>query len=489
MNTKSQRKAAHPLEVMLDMTITLLSPPHTRKLIGSLKEAIAKVVTPTQTVFISGNDARLSVIEEALYDYCCNIKSPGIRVIQLLSGSGTPLTRANMREKLHLITPFPGAGARTGAQNINNGLVTVLPMHLSCVPWELEHGRLKADVAIVHTSAPCAGNLHLAEGGIAMAAVAGARTVIAVANKQYPFLYGDCNIPIHDVDYLVEVDVPPATHPVHREDVRDAVTASNIATLLNDGDIIQMGIGNIPKMVLRELGKRGRKNLSIWSEVLLVNKDLRSLIESGVITGTGFQELHRRGYMYTGIVLAETQEDYAWLRKNHRVLRVLGQDVINNYGTLRTLARNEHRVVSVNAALMFDLFGQGAAHTYSKEGESIFQSGFGGSNDFNRGADQSIIALPSTRIVDGKVMSNIVPCLPEGTHVTYGSADVKVVVTEYGIVHLSHLTLLERAEVMVRNLVHPDLRESVLKETARKIPAFREWAKREIATLTASKAS
>ncbi len=93
-------------------------------------------------------------------------------------------------------------------------------------------------------------------------------------------------------------------------------------------------------------------------------------------------------------------------------------------------------------------------------------SGFGGQVDFIRGAAHSkggkpIIALHSTA-KNGEV-SRIVPFLKKGAGVVTTRADVKYVVTEYGIAYLHGKNLQERTIALI-NIADPKFRPDLIKE-------------------------
>jgi acyl-CoA hydrolase len=123
---------------------------------------------------------------------------------------------------------------------------------------------------------------------------------------------------------------------------------------------------------------------------------------------------------------------------------------------------------SINGALMLDLAGQVVADFIN--GKQY--SGIGGHEDFTSGAslesdDRSLICLPSTAASDGRVLSRIVPGLPEGSIVTTPRHQLDIVVTEYGAAEVAGLTVRERARALAE-LAHPDFRDG-LREAAERL--------------------
>ena len=125
------------------------------------------------------------------------------------------------------------------------------------------------------------------------------------------------------------------------------------------------------------------------------------------------------------------------------------------------VSRNDN-MVAINSAIEVDISGQVCSDSIG----TYIYSGFGGQVDFIRGAAHSkggkpIIALPSTA-KQGK-MSRIVPYLKQGAGVVTTRADVKYIITEYGVAYLHGKNLQERTKALI-NIAHPDFRDDLIKE-------------------------
>jgi GNAT superfamily N-acetyltransferase/acyl CoA:acetate/3-ketoacid CoA transferase beta subunit len=226
-----------------------------------------------------------------------------------------------------------------------------------------------------------------------------------------------------------------------------------VASLVADGDTLQLGIGGIPGAVLAMLAHK--RDLGIHSE--MISDGVLELWRKGVLTG-------KRKTLKPGKIVAAfamgSKDLYAALDRNP-VFEFYPSDYTNNP---RIIAQNEG-MVSINSALQVDLTGQVCADSLG----SRFYSGFGGQVDFIRGAawsprGRSIIALPSLA-KDGTV-SRIVPALSLGAGVVTTRADVDFVVTEYGIASLKGKTIRERAVALIQ-IAHPEHR-ALLVEGAKK---------------------
>ena len=104
-------------------------------------------------------------------------------------------------------------------------------------------------------------------------------------------------------------------------------------------------------------------------------------------------------------------------------------------------------VISINTAIEADIYGNvNSSHMF---GTDIY-NGIGGSGDYTRNASVSVFITPCTA-KDGKI-SSIVPMV---SHVDHTEHDVDVLVTEEGYADLRGLSPKERAQLIIRNCVHP----------------------------------
>ena len=273
---------------------------------------------------------------------------------------------------------------------------------------------------------------------------------IAQVNKNMPYTYGWARKHISEFDYFVEFDedlpivpVPPITE-VERQ------IGKNCASLINDGDCIQLGIGGIPNAICEEL--KQKKDLGLHSE--MVGDGVVDLIRSGVINNS--KKNLNNGKTILGFAFG-TKKLFDFLNGNKDV-EMTPMDYVNNPVII---AQNDN-LVSVNSCIEIDLMGQVVSDTI---GLNQF-SGIGGQVDFVRGATmskggRSIMAMPSS--AKGGTISKIVPKLTEYSAVSTTRNDVNYVVTEYGIAQLKGKTNRERARALI-NIAHPNFRDELAKE-------------------------
>lgn len=274
--------------------------------------------------------------------------------------------------------------------------------------------------------------------------------VIAQVNKHMPRTFGNSIKHVRDFTCFVEYDEPlPEVIGGEISDVEMEI-GRYCASLINDGDCLQLGIGGIPNAVCLQL--KDKKDLGLHSE--LVGDGVVPLLESGVINNK--RKVVNNGRTVLGAAFgSKILCDYI---NNNPSVEMHPIDYVNNP---IEIAKNDN-MVSINSCLQVDLLGQVVSDTI---GLSQF-SAVGGQVDFVRGATmskggRSIIAMPST--ARKGTVSRIVPIITEGSAVTTPRNDVNYVVTEYGIAQLKGKTLKERTKELIR-ISHPKFRPALVLE-------------------------
>jgi 4-hydroxybutyrate CoA-transferase len=349
----------------------------------------------------------------------------------------------------HHITTFAG-GASRGL--VSDGLADFIPSFFKDVP-ALLGDTIPVDVAVVNVSLP--DDEGYCSLGVAcdynVAATKHAKKIIAQLNECMPRVGGRDNaIHISRFDAIVPcADTLPQIPAPALSQVENEI-GRHCASLVEDGDTLQLGIGAIPDAVLARLGDH--RDLGIHSEMF--SDGAVGLMRAGVVNGS-------RKTLYPGKAVATfligSSVLYDFVNGNPDVL-MLPVDHLNDPNVI---AQNE-RLVSINSCLEVDFTGQVNAESV---GTRQF-SGAGGQVDFIRGAamsrgGRSIIAMPSTAARG--TLSRIVPTFLPGAIITTSRCDVDHIVTEYGIASLKGRTLRERAAALIA-IAHPDFRDSLSEE-------------------------
>ncbi len=349
---------------------------------------------------------------------------------------------------------FIGANSR---QAINNGTAEFIPIFLSEVPLLFKKNLIKSDVAFIHVSPPdehgfCSYGVDV---GTIKTPAERSKIIIAQINKYMPRTLGDSFIHINKISYIVEHDEPifelPQVDPKASPEELNAFDkiGGYVASLIEDGSTLQMGIGAIPDSVMKYL--HDKKDLGIHTEMF--SDGIIELVQNGIINGEK-KTLHP-GKIIAGFVLG-TNKIYDFI-DNNPIFEFHPQEYVND----PFVVSKNNKMVAINSAIEVDLTGQVCSDSIGTK----FYSGIGGQVDFIRGAARSeggkpIIALPST--TKNHSVSRIVPTLKTGAGVVTSRGDVHYVITEFGIADLYGKSIQERAKALI-NVAHPNFREELEK--------------------------
>lgn len=360
------------------------------------------------------------------------------------ASSFSGILNATAAEKLSLSSMGAIGALRTVAAS---GRLGIVPCHVSQIGPMIEQGLIGCDVAFLQVSAPDAGGNHSFGliGDFVQAAVNKARVVIAEVNECVPFTLGDAVLPAARIDCAVQVARTPVEVPPAKIGETDQAIARSAADYIEDGAVLQVGIGATPDALLRLL--HDRRDLGVHSG--MIGDGLVDLVEAGVVTNA--LKPIDRGVSITGALIG-TGRLFAFADRNPRI-GMRGSAYTHNGAVLSQLPK----LVTINSAVEVDLTGQ----VNAEQSGSQYLGGTGGQVDFVRAGSRSpggrsIIALPAT--AKGGAISRITVAL--SGPVTTARSEVDVIITEYGAAELKGRTLAERARRLV-GIAHPDFREEL----------------------------
>lgn len=399
-----------------------------------------------QRVFIHGSAATPVHLLEALQAKHTALKE--VELVSITSLGNVNFDRPELRGSFFFNSLFVSAATRSV---VNSEAGDYVPVFLSEIPQLFYRNILPLDVALIQVSPPDAhGYVSLGTSvDIARAAVEMARYVVAQVNPKMPRTHGDGFIHASKINALVwhEAELPVVDYSSAASPAVEKI-GKHVATLIEDGATLQLGIGTIPDQVLRNL--TGHKDLGLHTEML--SDGVIPLLESGVINNS--RKKLNTGRSVTAFMTG-TQKLYDFVHDNPSI-RVMDISYVNDTSVIR----QNQKVAAINSAIEIDLTGQVCADSIG----TYQYSGIGGQMDFIRGASLSpggkpIIALPS---VTNKGVSRITPFLKEGAGVVTTRGHVHWVVTEYGVADLFGKNLKQRAKALI-SLAHPDHRETLEK--------------------------
>ncbi len=257
---------------------------------------------------------------------------------------------------------------------------------------------------------------------------------------------------VDEIDVLIETDRAPLNLADVVPTAEELTIAQFAMQFIHSGSTVQTGIGGIPNQIATLLAQSDVTDLGVHSEMFTTG--LMRLHQAGKVTNRKGSEFD--GYSPTTFA-AGIPELYEWLHENTEV-RFLPVKIVNSP---ERIAKNRN-MVTINGAMMIDLSGQVVADSIS--GTQF--SGIGGHEDFVSGPGltangRSLVCLPSTSTVNGRLVSRIVPKLPLGSVVSTPRHQVDLVITEYGVAELHGRTVNERSMALAA-IGHPAFRDELL---------------------------
>jgi acetyl-CoA hydrolase len=415
----------------------------------SAAEALAAVGSG-QRVYLQGGCAVPVVLVDALVARAGSLER--VEVVHLHSEGPAPYVAPAMAPHFRHNALFIGANVR---QAIGEGRADFTPVLLSQAPG-LFSTVLPLDIALIHVSPPdrfgfCSLGISV---DCAKPAAEAAGAVIAQVNPRMPRTHGDSFLHESQLDFLVEADQPLIEIKVQQPDAVALGIGRHVASLVEDGSTIQIGIGSVPNGVLSCLGDH--RHLGVHTEMF--SDGLLDLVLSGVIDNAA--KSYHAGKIVTSFVMG-SRRLYDFVDDNPMV----EMHPVTFTNDPEAIARND-RMVAINSAIEVDLTGQVCADSLGHR----FYSGIGGQLDFVRGAARSsggkaVIALPST--ASRGSVSRIVIELQPGAGVVTTRGDVGYVVTEYGVAALHGRSIRQRARALI-DIAHPAFREQ-LEHDARRL--------------------
>ncbi len=354
------------------------------------------------------------------------------------------------KDKFQLSSGFYGAPTR---KTHPRGNVSLVPTHLHATndrfldefPYDVlllsttpvnRHGYVWSGL-----SAPC------------YRAIEEAGMVVAFVNPNVPVVFGETEIPIDCIDWLVEDDSPIGTFEPAPLSETDKVIGQYVASLVEDGSTIQLGIGGIPDAVAQAF--MSKKDLGVHTE--MVTSSMADLVEAGVVNGSK-KTLHPRRLI--GGFASGSKKLVEFMTENPGA-QLMPLSYVNDPWVV---ARN-YKMCSINTCIEVDLTGQIASESI---GPMQF-SGTGGQNDTAEGAihcpgGKSIIAFASAITKkDGTRISKIKSVLTPGSIVTLSRNNIDYLVTEYGIAPMKARPIRQRVDNLIA-IAHPDFREQLRAE-------------------------
>ena len=335
------------------------------------------------------------------------------------------------------------------------GIQNYIPCNLGEIPDYYRRFIEPVDMMVVKTCPVDAhGYFNYSAANLWHGAVASrAKLIVVEVEPLLPYVHGINNgLHISQVDYIIDGEGHPLPElPVLAPTDADRAVARLIASEVEDGACLQIGIGAMPNAVCSLLLESGVRNLGVHTEML--TDGIIDLYRAGVVTGSA-KSVHP-GKIVCSFGLGSLAT-YDAIHDNPDI-SCQPVDMTN----LPHLIMQNDRLVAINNTTQMDLQGQAASESNGHR----HISGSGGQLQFVRGAyasngGKSFVCMSSTYERDGVRRSRVVLNLTPGNIVTAPRSDMMFVVTEFGLVNLKGRSIPERAKAMI-SLAHPDFRDDL----------------------------
>src|SRR6201996_8493399 len=324
------------------------------------------------------------------------------------------------------------------------GRLAVVPCSYSALPRLFAEGALPGDVGLIQVSPPDQdGYCTLGVGADYSAdAIEHTPVLIAEVNQRMPASRGTPRLPPSRFSAVVETDRPLPETPEHPPDGTQRAIGRHVATLVEDGDTIQLGVGTLPSAILQALS--GHADLGVHSG--MISDAALTLVDKGVITGAR-KEIDA-GVIVTGAALG-SQQLY------QRIPELPVEFRAASYTHAPQVLARLRSLVAINAAIEVDLSGQIGAEVR----QGVYVGAVGGQADFCRAASttgaRSIIALRARSAGGSSIKARL-----QGGSVTTPRTDVDYVVTEYGVAQLRGASFSQRAARLIA-VAAPEYRDEL----------------------------
>jgi len=399
-------------------------------------------------IFIGSNAAVPNALVQDLIDNSQELRD--IETVHILTLSDNVWAEKRYSDLFKVNSFF--IGGKNVREAVAEGRADYTPCFLSEIPTLFKEDIMPLDAALIMVSPPdkygyCSLGVSV---DVVMSAVKSAKYVVAQINPKMPSTNGHSFVHVNQIHAWLEQKQTLPELPIPEIDPISERIGQYVATLVENGSTLQLGIGKIPDAVLRYLVNH--KDLGLHSE--MISDGVIDLIEGGVINNR--KKTFHKGKSVVTFCMG-TQRLYDFVDNNQHVEFYPAEHINSPIN----ISRNDN-MVSINSAIEVDLTGQVVSDSIGHQ----FYSGIGGQVDFIRGAwlskgGKPIIALPSTT-KDGKI-SKIVAHITEGGGVVTSRGHVAYVVTEYGVANLIGKNIRERALELIR-IAHPKFREQLLND-------------------------
>lgn len=363
--------------------------------------------------------------------------APGLGSVKVFCGlSLNPAWGADVPDAM-AVTTYCGLG--TVLKLVARGRARVVPASLSQLSSLIVSRKLTVDVVLLQVSPADADGYHSLGCTLdyVWEAAQIARVVLVEVNAAVPVTRGTQRFHRDAVVVACQSDTPLPEAVAELPSELQRLVAAQVAKLVPDGAVLQLGIGGLAVAVAEAL--RDRRGLKIRSG--MVGDWLPDLFASGAL------DTATPDACQASLALG-----------SRRLYDFLSREAFPSFALPSQLVvpHPDAPLMAINSAIEVDLAGQVNAELAGGR----YVGAVGGQTDYFRAARCStgglaILALPS---VTANGQSRIVR---QCGHVTTAQSEVDVIVTEHGAADIRATTLKERAE-LIAGIADPRHRDALL---------------------------
>src|SRR5690606_5354836 len=225
-------------------------------------EEAVKLIQSDHLVFIHSAAATPKELVNAMAKRSAELSN--VRVYSMHTEWNEPYADEEHVSAFEINAFFVGSNIRKA---VNEGRASYVPMFLSEIPKAFRSGLVPLDVALISISPPDK-NGYCTLGvscDISRAAVEKADIIIAEINPNMPRAIGDGVLHISTITATIAVDYPIYAQQIKEPSTLELAIGKNVASLVEDGATLQMGIGGMPNAVLKCL--TDHQNLGLHTEM------------------------------------------------------------------------------------------------------------------------------------------------------------------------------------------------------------------------------
>src|SRR6202158_809621 len=217
-----------------------------KKKLQTADEALHSVRSGTR-VYLQPGCAEPETLVEALMRRAPELYD--VEIVHMMTMGCAPYVAPEMAGPFRHNAMFIGSNVRAA---INDGRADYTPIYLSEIEGLFESGSMLIDVALIEVSPPDSHGFCSFGVGVdtTLTAAKCARYVVAQVNDNMPRTYGDSFIHVSDIDAVVESSRPLCELKKPEVTGMHVAIARNVAGLIEDGAVLQTGVGGIPDTVL-----------------------------------------------------------------------------------------------------------------------------------------------------------------------------------------------------------------------------------------------